>query len=184
MENPATGAETLNIEELLHLHDVTKDVSTFCQNQLRGYLGTMTLLFRSRRILGEAMEGVERESSRGSDRTIAELRELYHAVRPFVLRAFLMLFQFAKFPAIADLLGGLRYRVEVRRSPETGELPLVTISASVGTNRPPDKLVTLASGMAGGTNFAEVLDLVSLQILKDPIREQMAAIFRGHGQEL
>jgi hypothetical protein len=56
MENPATGAETLNIEQLLHLHNVTKDVSKFCQNQLRRYLNTMALVFRPRRILGEAME--------------------------------------------------------------------------------------------------------------------------------
>jgi hypothetical protein len=38
--------------------------------------------------------------------------------------------------------------------------------------------------MAGGTNFAEVLDLGTVQNLKDPQREQIAAIFRSHGQEL
>ena len=41
------------------------------------------------------------------------------AVRAFVLRACLMHLHFTKFPAIAELLAGLRYRVEVRRSPET-----------------------------------------------------------------
>jgi hypothetical protein len=50
--------------------------------------------------------------------------------------------------------------------------------------RPPDSLVTVASGLAGGVSFSEVLDLASVKNLKDPLREQIAAIFRTHGQEL
>jgi hypothetical protein len=106
------------------------------------------------------------------------------AVRAFVLRACLMHLHFTKFPAIADLLAGLRYRVEVRQSPETGELPLVTISAPFSTMRPPDSLVTVATGLSGGVSFSEVLDLGTVQSLKDPLREQVAAVFRSHGQEL
>jgi hypothetical protein len=262
MENQAPGADALNVEQLLHLHNVTKDVSKFCQKQLRGYLDTMALLFRPRRILGDAMEGAERESIGGSDRTVTELRELYRrvAVRPFdlrpelnfplesvstqmqlyeweyayetktdrgwrtikvtspltwvitysssyslsilrqvlagheerdaesvrafVLRACLMHLHFARFPAISELLADLRYRVEVRRSPEMGDLPLVTISAPFATIRPADNLVMVASGLAGGASFAEVLDLGTVQNLQDPIREQVRAIFSSHGQEL
>ena len=262
MDNPATAADSLNVEQLLHLHTLTKDVAKLCQKQLRAHLETLALLFRPRRILGDAMEGAERESVGGSDRTLAELRDLYRkvavrpfdlrpelslplesvstqmqlydweyvhqiktdrgwrtikvtspltwvvaysstyslpmlrqvlagqeerdaeAVRAFVLRACLMHLHFTKFPAIADLLAGLRYRVEVRQSPETGELPLVTISAPFSTVRPPDSLVAVAAGLAGGTSFSEVLDPGSVQTLKDPLREQVAAVFRSHGQEL
>jgi len=262
MDNPAAPAESLNVEQLLHLHTLTKDVSKFCQKQLRGYLETLALLFRPRRILGDAMEGAERESVGGSERTLLELRDLYRrvavrpfdlrpelstplesvstqmqlyeweylhqiktdrgwrsikvtspltwvvaysstyslpilrqvlagheerdseAVRAFVLRSCLMHLHFTKFPAIGELLGGLRYKVEVRQSPEMGDLPLVTISAPFSTLRPPDSLVTVASGLAGGTSFSEVLDLSTVQNLKDPLREQIAAILRNHGQEL
>jgi hypothetical protein len=262
MDNPAAPAEDLKIEQLLHLHTLTKDVAKLCQKQLRGYLDTLALLFRPRRILGDAMEGAERESVGGSDRTVAELRDLYRkvavrpfglrpelsvplesvstqmqlyeweylhqintdrgwrsikvtspltwvltysstyslpmfrqvlagqeerdseAVRAFVLRACLAHLHFLKFPAIADLLAGLRYKVEVRQSPETGDLPFVTISAPFSTIRPPDSLVTIASGLAGGTSFAEVLDLTTVQSLSDPLRDQVAAIFSKHGQEL
>jgi hypothetical protein len=255
-------AESLNIEQLLHLHALTKDVSKLCQKQLRGYFDTLALLFRPRRMLGDHMEGAERESVGSSDRTVAELRELYkrvavrpfdlrpelafplesvstqiqlyeweylhetntergwrsikvtspltwvvaysstyslsmlrqvlagkeerdpEAVRAFVLRASLMHLHFARFPAIADLLAGLRYRVEVRRSPELGDLPLVTVSAPLATVRPADNLVTIASGLAGGASFAEVLDLASVQNLKDPLRDQVVAILRSHGQEI
>ena len=53
MDNPVVPIEALKIEQLLHLHTLTKEVSKFCQKQLRGYLDTMALLFRPRRILGE-----------------------------------------------------------------------------------------------------------------------------------
>ena len=92
--------------------------------------------------------------------------------------------QFAKFPAIADLLAGLRYWVEVRRSPQLGELPLVTVSAPFSTVRPPDSLVTTASGLAGGASFAEVLDLDTVRSLRDPLRKEVATIFRKQGQEI
>src|SRR5215467_13349835 len=88
MVDSAGPSESLNVEQLLHLHTLTKGISKFCQKQLRGYLDTMALLFRPRRILGEAIEGGETESVGGSDRTLAELRELYRrvALRPFDLR--------------------------------------------------------------------------------------------------
>jgi len=106
------------------------------------------------------------------------------AVRAFVLRACLMHLHLTKFPAIADLLAALRYRVEVRRTPETGDLPLVTLSAPFATVRPPDSLVMVASGLAGGASFSEVLDLATVKGVQDPLREQIGAIFRTHGQEL
>jgi hypothetical protein len=262
MDNPAAPAESLNVDQLLRLHTLTKEVAKLCQKQLRGYLDTMALLFRPRRMLGDAMEGAERESVGGSDRAVAELRDLYRkvaarpfdlrpelafplesvstqmqlyeweylhqtrtergwrsikvtspltwvityssnyslpmmrqvlagqeerdseAVRAFVLRACLMHLHFQKFPALTELFAGLRYRVEVRQSAETGDLPLVTVSAPFATRRPPDSLVNVAAGLAGGASFAEVLDLATVQNLKDPLREQIAAIFQRHGQEL
>ena len=262
MDNPVAPAESLNIEQLLRLHTLTKEVSKVCQKQLRGYLDTMALLFRPRRTFGDAMEGSERESVGGSEKTVAELRELYRkvalrpfdlrpelsiplesistqiqlyeweylhqtktdqgfrsikvtspltwvisyssnyslhmlrqvlagkeerdseAVRAYVLRACIMHFHFARFPAIAELLAALRYHVEVRHSPETGDLPLVTVSAPFATIRPPDNLVTIASGLAGGTSFSEVLDVATVQNLRDPLREHLVGIFRSQGQEL
>jgi hypothetical protein len=262
MDKSAAPAESLNVEQLLHLHTLTKDVSKFFQKQLRAYLDTIAMLFRPRRMLGDGMEGTERDSAGNSERNVAELRELYRrvalrlfdlrpeldfplesvptqfqlheweylhhtktdrglrnirvtspltwviaysstysltmlrqvlageenrnqeAVRAFVLRACLMHLQFTKFPAIGDLLAGLRYRIEVRRSTEMGDLPLVTISAPFRTIRPPDNLVNVAAGLAGGTSFAEVLDVDTVRNLQDPLREEIGAIFRSHEQEL
>jgi hypothetical protein len=261
MDNPDPSAQALNIEQLLHLRALTEDVSKFCQKQLKGYLDTMAMLFRPRRILGEFIEGGERGSVGGSDRTLAELRDIYKkvALRPFdlrpelnpplesiaeqmqldeweyvhetktdrgwqsikvtspltwvlaysspyslsmvrqvlagkerdpehvkafVLRACILHLHFNRFPAIAELLAGLRYRVEVRHSSEMGELPLVTISAPLATMRPADNLVTMAARFSGGDSFTEVLDLRTVKDLQDPFRQEIGAILRSHGQEL
>jgi hypothetical protein len=83
---------------------------------------------------------------------------------------------FEKLPALKDLLQGLRFPVTVRRLPQFGELPLVTVSAPFRTFRPDDKLVAMAAGLAGGTSFAEVLDIDSVRNLSDPLREEALAI--------
>jgi hypothetical protein len=106
------------------------------------------------------------------------------AVRAFVLRACLMHELFSKIPALADLLEGLRYKVEIRKSPQLGDLPLVTISAPFRTFRPPDKLVAMASGLAGGASFAEILDLESVHNLADPLRDEAIEILQQHKAEI
>jgi hypothetical protein len=264
MDPAAASAPSLNIEQLLALHSLTKDVAKLCQKQLRTYLETTAVLFRPRRILGDAIEGSERDVAGGGlpERNAAELRDLYHAialrpfdlrpelkfpvesistqfqlneweylhttktdrgwqsikvttpltwvisyaspyslsilrqvlagkeqrdpdaVRAFVLRACLMHLQIAKLPGLTELFNGLRFRIETRRSPELGDLPLITVSAPFSTLRPPDELVTIASGLAGGASFAEVLDLESVRSIKDPLREELAEILKKHGQEL
>lgn len=262
MDQSAATAPALNIEQLLQLHSLTKDVAKLCQKQLRVYLDTAAMLFRPRRSLGDAIEGSERESVTNSERNVAELRELFRSialrpfdlrpelstpiesistqlqlsewgythtvktdrgwqnikvtapltwvvsysspyslsvlrqvlagqearnaesVRAFVLRACLMHLHFTKFPGLVDLIHGLRYRVDVRKSAEFGDLPLVTISAPFSTIRPPDQLVTVASGLAGGASFAEVLDLESVRQIHDPLRDEISAVFKSHGQEL
>jgi hypothetical protein len=105
------------------------------------------------------------------------------AVRAFVLRACLMHELFAKIPSLVSLLEGLRYKVEVRRSPQLGELPLITVSAPFRTLRPPDQLVAMASGLAGGTSFAEVLDVESVRSLGDPLRDETIEILSRYKME-
>ncbi len=106
------------------------------------------------------------------------------AVRSFVLRACLMFELFEMIPALKTLLEALRYKTEVRRSPQLGELPLVTISAPFKTFRPNDELVATAAGLAGGASFTEVLDVESVRHLSDPLREDALAILSRHRVEI
>ena len=100
------------------------------------------------------------------------------AVRAFVLHACLTHELFSKIPALADLLGALRYKVEIRKSSRLGDLPLVTVSAPFRTFRPSDKLVTMAAGLAGGVTFSEVMDIESVRDLPDPLRDEVSGILQ------
>jgi hypothetical protein len=262
MNRPEGQTQVLNVEQLLHLHNLTKDVSTLCEKQLRTYLEALAPLFRPRRVLGEHIEGTGRESVVGADQNLAELRDTYQrvsgrpfdlrrelatplesvstqiqlyeweyvqevrserdrrnitvkspltwvlcypstyslsmlkqvlagrqdrnpeSVRAFVLRACIMNLLFSKQPALSSLFEGLRYHVEVRKSPQLGELPLVTVSAPLRTMRPPDDLVLVAAGVAGGNVFEEVLDLDGARNMPDPLREQALGILRAHGEDV
>ena len=106
------------------------------------------------------------------------------AVRAFVLRACLISELFSKIPALGDLLEGLRFKVEVRKSPQLGDLPLVTISAPFRTFRPSDKLVAMASGLGGVASFAEVLDVESVHNLSDPLRDEAIELLHRHKVEI
>src|ERR1700722_7882360 len=86
---PQTGvAQGLQIEQLAHLHELTKDVAKLCRTQLRSYLEALAPLFRPRRILGDYVEGVGREPVSGADQCLTELRESFFKAgpRPFDLR--------------------------------------------------------------------------------------------------
>ena len=106
------------------------------------------------------------------------------SVRAFVLRACLISELFSKIPALADLLEGLRFKIEVRKSPQLGDLPLVTIAAPFRTFRPSDKLVAMASGMGGGYSFAEILDVDSVRNLSDPLRDEAIELLHRHKVEI
>jgi hypothetical protein len=97
-------------------------------------------------------------------------------VRSFVLRACLMQLLFAKLIELRPLFEGLRYRVEIRKSPQLGELPLVTISAPVTTVRPTDDLLMTATGLSGRTGFEEVLDEDQATHIPDPLQAQLLKV--------
>jgi hypothetical protein len=254
MDQRINTADELKTDQLLQLHNLTRDVAKFCGGQLRGYLEALAPLFRPRRLLGDHMEGVGRERVVGEDQNFAELQEVYlrmcgrpfelrrelstplesvstqvqlhdweyvhetvtergrksitvvspltwvltypstyslsmlrqvvagkqegdqESVRSFVLRACLIHLLFVKQPGLKLLLEGLRYKVEIRNSPQLGDLPLVTVSAPLTTMRPSDELLLVATGLSGRAVFQEVLDKPHARALRDPFEEQISGI--------
>src|SRR5579884_525764 len=81
-------ASAVRLEQLAPLHDLTKEIAKLFRNQLRTYLDALAPLFRPRRVLGDYVEGVGKESLAGAEHNLQELRELYYKVcsRPFDLR--------------------------------------------------------------------------------------------------
>jgi len=104
------------------------------------------------------------------------------SVRSFVLRACLLHTVFARLPELTTLLEGLRYRVEVRKSPQLGDLPLVTVSAPVTTFRPSDDLLLLAASIAGRSGFVEVIDPEQAAHIPDPLQAEIEQLLEsGNG---
>jgi len=97
-------------------------------------------------------------------------------VQSFVLRACLMHLQFGKLPELKTLFEGLRYRVEVRKSPQLGELPLVTVSAPIRTVRPADDLLVTATALSGRAGFEEVMDDEQAANIADPLQQQILKV--------
>jgi hypothetical protein len=261
MSEPAEAVSSLTHEQLPRLHSLTAEIQKICRGQLRTYLDALAPLFRPRRVLGDRMEGVGKESVVGADQTFAELKEIYFkaCVRPFdlrkdlasplesvgtqialyeweylyevrteheartitivspltwvlgypstyslsmlrqviagkqerdaegvrssVLRSCLMHLQFTKLPELKALFEGLRFRVEVRRSPQLGELPLVTVSAPIRTIRPADDLLLAATGLSGRTVFEEVIDDYQAAHIEDPLQAQISRVLDGSGRD-
>lgn len=98
------------------------------------------------------------------------------SLRSFVLRASLMHLMFSRLPELKTLFEGLRYRVEVKRSPQFGELPLVTLSAPFRTVRPSDDLLMRAEQFTGRSDFVEVVDVDPNGRTPDPLLAQVSGI--------
>ena len=101
------------------------------------------------------------------------------SVRSFVLRASLMRLMFARLPELTTLFEGLRYRVEVRKSPQLGDLQLVTVSAPVETIRPSDELLSRAIDFSGRSGFVEVINPEQAAHISDPLQAEIQKILEG-----
>ena len=107
----------------------------------------------------------------------------HESVRAFVVRACVMHLLFSKQAGLSEVFEGLRYRVQVRKCQELGELPLVTVSAPVSTVRPADELILAATGLSGRAGFQEILDSAGAATISDPFEHQLKTIMSEH-QEL
>ena len=103
------------------------------------------------------------------------------SIKAFALRACLMHLLFAKLSDLGTVFEGLRYRVEVRKSPQLGELPLVTLSAPLSTVRPTDDLLIVATGLSGRTAFDEVLDESQAAQIADPFQQRILKVLDESG---
>ncbi len=79
--------QSFSHEQLPRLHEVTQQIEKTCKAQLRTYIDALAPLFRPRRVLGNHMEGTDKENVPAADRNMNDLRELFFKAcgRPFDL---------------------------------------------------------------------------------------------------
>jgi hypothetical protein len=77
------------------------------------------------------------------------------------------------FPALRQLLEDLRYRIEIRRLPDFGGLPVVMVSAPPITFLPPDDFILQVTQFSGIPAFQEIIDLEALADIPDPLKDSL-----------
>ena len=87
----------------------------------------------------------------------------------------------ARQAGMVQMLGSLHYNLTPLRQPEFGELPLMCITSSVPTVRPPDDVIADAVEISGQEAFEEVVDAEAIANIHDPFKDQLMNILKTHG---
>ena len=118
----------------------------------------------------------------GSEYSLSQLRSIlatpgeHRSVRQFVLNAIAFQVILGRSPAVAQLLGDLRYEIQVQALPGLEKLPMVTIGVQVPSFRPPDDLLLTAIRLSGVPAFIELIDIDAVRSLEDPLRLQIEGL--------
>jgi hypothetical protein len=78
----------VTIERVQSLRRLTRAVSDLLRDNLTSYLSTLSLLFHPKRVLGQYVQGSEKEPVKGADRAFRDLQALYDSIaraQPFTL---------------------------------------------------------------------------------------------------
>jgi hypothetical protein len=123
-----------------------------------------------------------------SDFTPARLRQLLTdknrtdtETARFVLHYCLLQVILAKQTAISQMLDALHFDLTAGRLPEFGELPVISVSSTVSTLRPPDSVIIQSTEISGRDAFEEVVDVEALVAMKDPFKERLMDLAKTHG---
>src|SRR5213082_3699394 len=71
-----------NIQSLLALRKLTRAITDAARVQMTEYLRTLTPLLRPQVVLGEYIQGGQKEATRKADKAFKDLQAMYEAVAP------------------------------------------------------------------------------------------------------
>src|SRR5262252_10412448 len=71
-----------NIQSLLALRKLTRAITDVVRVQMTEYLKTLTPLMRPQAVLGEYVQGGQKETTRRADKAFKDLQALYETVAP------------------------------------------------------------------------------------------------------
>ena len=86
----------------------------------------------------------------------------------------------ARTPEFAQLMGALRYAVDIRQISECPDLPIPVIRSLIPSVRPPAGVMQDAVELAGLQAFEEVVDPGCLATIQDPLRETLEGLLAQH----
>lgn len=112
--------------------------------------------------------------------SLASLRELLaqrnppeDALRRFATHGAALHYMMFRQPGLAKIFGALRFPVNAGLLPEFGGFPVVSIFSAVPTMRPSDDVIVDSTEISGTSIFEEVVDPDAVNLLRDPLREEL-----------
>ena len=96
-------------------------------------------------------------------------------LKRFAIHAAVLHYMVFRNPALPKMFGTLRFPINSGMLPDFGGLPIVSIFSAVPTVRPSDDVIIDSTEISGTSLFEEVVDPDAVNLLRDPLREELAA---------
>jgi hypothetical protein len=102
-------------------------------------------------------------------------------LQQFVLHYLMMYTVVTKQPGLLQIMEALHFPLTIERSVAFGDLPIIYITSSISTLRPPDDLLVESTEVSGMNTFEEVVQLEDVAKIRDPLKEQLLEITNSLG---
>lgn len=99
-------------------------------------------------------------------------------LRLFVVDALVLQLVLDRNPGMAQLFTDLRYELKVETPADLRGLPVVTITSSLPSFRPPDDIISAATAFSGVPAFIELIDLSAAQAPKDVLKQRLEELLK------
>lgn len=87
-------------------------------------------------------------------------------------------------PGVQQILEALRFPLRTDTVEEFGALPVTYVECPLSSHRPADEVMIESTELSGNAVFEELLAVEELATLQDPLRRQLTAIVKQHGESL
>lgn len=107
---------------------------------------------------------------------IAQRNPAEEALRRFAIHGAVLHYMMFRQPVLPKMFEALRFPINAGQLPEFGNFPVVSIFSAVPTIRPSDEVIIDSTEISGTSLFEEVVDPDAVNLVRDPLREQLAAV--------
>lgn len=104
-------------------------------------------------------------------------------MRQFVINSLVMQLAISKAPGLPRLFEALRYGLTCEQPTEWNKLPLVIITSTIPSFRPPDELIAEATEFSGVPAFIELIDTDAIARAEDPLKVKIREILAASDDE-
>ncbi len=118
----------------------------------------------------------EAEPKRLRELTTDDRSQAKETLTHALLQAIAMAVFLEQRPGLTKLFQDLRCPLQTIQLDELGKLPIISISAPIGTRLPDDEIILQNTQLTGIPSFEEILDINDIRNLSDPVLQEFLTI--------